>query len=319
MQNVWSADARIAELEAQVAKLSTLEAQVAKLSALVDALNEEIARLRGQKQKPRSNDKPSALSKSPTEMPSDGKRPGSAKRSKTAELVIHEETPVPPKDLPPGSQFVRSDAFVVQDLIIQAHNTRYLLEVWQTPTGEELRGELPAGIHGHYGPGVLAFVLQQHYAAHVTQPRILEELLDFGIDISSGQVNHLVTEDHQAFHAEKEALLPTGLQVSTQVTVDDSGARIRGSMVPACVSVMSSLPVSTAVPARNAASFWTCSAAVIAITCSTKRLGNIWKNKGCPLRCCGSCGSNRRGSLSIRAPGSGISMNWTWPSRTGRP
>ena len=84
--------------------------------------------------------------------------------------------------------------------------------------------------HGHYGPGVLAFVLQQHYAAHVTQPRLLEELHDYGIDISSGQVNHILTEGHEEFHLEKEALLPTGLQVSTQVTVDDSGASASGEV-----------------------------------------------------------------------------------------
>ena len=204
-------DTRIRELETRLAKLE-----------------EEIAHLRGQQQKPRSNDKPSALSKPTPQTPPDGKRPGSAKRSKTTELTIHEETPLAPKDLPPGSQFLRSDPYVVQDLRLEAHNTRYLLEVWRTPTGEELRGELPAGIQGHYGPGVRAFVLQQHYAAHVTQPRLLEELRDYGIDISSGQVNHLLTEGHEEFHLEKEALLPTGLQVSTQVTVDDSGAPHQG-------------------------------------------------------------------------------------------
>lgn len=210
------------------ARIVELEAQLAKLSALVAALQEEVARLRGDKQKPRSNSKPSTLSKPAAETPPDGKRPGSAKRSKTAELPIHEEAPVPPKDLPPGSFLVRSDPFVVQDLVLKVHNTRYLLETWQMPTGEQLRGQLPAGIRGHYGPGLIGFVLQQHYEAHVTQPRLLEELRDYGIDISSGQINAILTENHAAFHAEKEALLPTGLQVATYVDVDDSGAPHQG-------------------------------------------------------------------------------------------
>ena len=33
----------------------------------------------------------------------------------------------------------------VQDLIVQTHNTRYLVETWRTPTGATVRGELPAG------------------------------------------------------------------------------------------------------------------------------------------------------------------------------
>ena len=129
---------------------------------------------------------------------------------------------------PPGSTFLHRDSFVVQDLVIEVRNTCYLLETWQLPTGEQVRGQLPAGVRGHFGSGLIGFVLQQHYAAHVSQPRIREALQDFGIDISSGQINNIVTENHAAFHAEKDALLPMGLQVSTYVNVDDSGAPHQG-------------------------------------------------------------------------------------------
>lgn len=201
-------------IEEQTQRIATLEA--------------EIVRLKGPK-KPASNSKPSALSKPTVTPPSaDGKRPGSAKRSKTKDLPIHEEIPVPPKELPPGSKFVRRDSFVVQDLIVKTHNTRYMLETWQTPTGEVIRGELPEGIRGHFGPGLFGFVLQQHYAAHVPQSRLLEELQDYGVDISAGQVNNILTENHEAFHAEKDALLPTALQVFTSLGVDDSGAPHKG-------------------------------------------------------------------------------------------
>ena len=199
--------------------------QQAQRIAMLEA---EIAELKGPK-KPASNSKPSALSKPDIKAPTpDGKRPGSAKRSKTQDLPIHEEIVVPPKDLPDGSTLVRRDPFVVQDLIVRTHNTRYLLETWRTPTGALIRGELPAGIRGHFGPELRALMLQQHYAAHVPQCRLLEELVDFGVDISAGQVNNLLTENHEEFHAEKDALLPMALQVFTCLGVDDSGAPHQG-------------------------------------------------------------------------------------------
>jgi hypothetical protein len=209
-------------------RLAEQDQRLAEQDQRLAELTAAIARLKGDQHKPRSNSKPSGLPKSPPPPDAPGKRPGSAKRSKTAELTIHQEVVLPPKDLPAGATLLSRDPFVVQDLVIEVRNTRYLLETWQTPTGERLRGTLPAGIRGHYGPGLIGFVLQQHYQAHVPQPRILEELCDRGIDISAGQINHLVTAEHTALHAEKEALLPAALQASTYVNVDDSGAPHQG-------------------------------------------------------------------------------------------
>src|SRR5271154_1577692 len=74
---------RVIEEQAQ-----RLEQQAQRLAAL----EAELAGLQRPK-KPASNSKPSALSQ-PTAVPSpDGKRPGSAKRSKTKDLPIHEEVP----------------------------------------------------------------------------------------------------------------------------------------------------------------------------------------------------------------------------------
>ena len=98
----------VSVIEEQSQRISTLEA--------------EIVRLKGPK-KPASNSKPSALSKPIVVALPDGKRPGAQKRSKTKDLPIDEEIAVPPKELPPGSTFVRRDPFVVQDLIVKTHNT----------------------------------------------------------------------------------------------------------------------------------------------------------------------------------------------------
>jgi len=71
-------------------------------------------------------------------------------------------------------------------------------------------------------------VLHQYYPAHVTQPLLLEQLHDWGVEISAGQLNHLLTEAHERFHEEKAELKAVGLAVSRYFQADDTGARHQG-------------------------------------------------------------------------------------------
>ena len=90
-------------------------------------------------------------------------------------------------------------------------------------------GTLPADVGGvHFGANLRSFILYQYHHAHVTQPLILEQLREWGIDISAGHLSAIITDDKEGFHAEKEALLRVGLQRSGYVHVDDTGARHQG-------------------------------------------------------------------------------------------
>lgn len=57
---------------------------------------------------------------------------------------------------------------------------------------------------------------------------MLEQLHEWGIEISSGQLSRLLLDKQEAFHAEKDLLLKTGLSISPYISVDDSGARHQG-------------------------------------------------------------------------------------------
>jgi hypothetical protein len=95
---------------------------------------------------------------------------------------------VPAKDIPEGSRFKGYKDFTVQGPVVEAHNIRYLLECWQTPDGGYVTAEPPAELSGrHFSPELIRFVLYQYHHCHVTQPLLLEQLHEFGIDISAGQ------------------------------------------------------------------------------------------------------------------------------------
>lgn len=200
----------------------------------VQALADEVAQLKGEKAKPKI--KPSRLEQgTPNEeekKKDEGKRPGSAKRSKTGELKIHETVVVPVKDVPPGSTFKGYENYTVQGLVIEPHNTLLRRQRWQTPDGRSIVAPLPENVRildgGHFDLSFIRFALYQYHHAHVTQPLLLEQLRELGFDISSGQLNRIITEGHEGFHSEKDEILRAGLEVSSYVNVDDTGARHQG-------------------------------------------------------------------------------------------
>lgn len=199
------------------------------LLADVGILKEEIKRLKNHEGKPRI--KPSQMDKDKLNKNSSNpkKRAGSKKRSKNAELTIHEEQTIPVDNIPKGSRFKGYQYYTVQDIVIQTKNTRYKLERWLLPDGNYCVASLPIEIKGyHFGPTLRSFIDYQYHHQHVTQPLLLEQLHDYGIDISTGELNHLLIEKKDIFHQEKTEILPAGLTALPYIHVDDTGARHKG-------------------------------------------------------------------------------------------
>ena len=212
--------------------LAFIEQQASIIHQMIEdnqKLKNEIARLKNQPPKP--DIKPSSLGKKKKgkSKTSKGKRPGSKKRHKTAKLKIHETKPIEPEHIPDGSKFRYYKPFVVQDLKIEAFNIRYRLKVYEAPDGSYVAGKLPEYLSGgHYGPTLICFILYQYHHCQVTQPLLLEQLHELGNDISKGQLNNILIENKDRFHKEKDDILNVGLQVSSYINVDDTGARHKG-------------------------------------------------------------------------------------------
>ena len=201
---------------------------IQRQEAEIRELRDEIHKLKGTTQRPKI--KPSSLLKPGPPQASDqtGRRPGSDKRHKTVALLIHQDLPLVIEGLPSGTQSEGYRDFVVQDLCIGAHNIRYRRTVYRLPDGNLQVASLPPHVEGHFGVRLRQYMLYQVHQNHVTQGRLLEELWELGIDISAGQISAILLDGHDAFHAEKDALLPTAREISGYLHCDDTSARHRG-------------------------------------------------------------------------------------------
>ena len=209
--------------------------RLAELERSNQELRDEIAILKGLK--PRPQIRPSILNSPPettggTDETGKGQRRGKPSRPKTSELTIHHEMPLHLDNPPEGSKLKGFEPYVVQDLIIRNENTKYLRARYALPDGNSVLAPFPEGVlpveGGHFGASLVTYILDQYHQAHVTEPLLLEQLWEYGIDISSGQLHSILTEHKEPFHQEKAELLAAGLAESSYIGTDDTGARHQG-------------------------------------------------------------------------------------------
>ncbi|NCC62215.1 MAG: transposase [Verrucomicrobiae bacterium] len=199
---------------------------VLDLQETVKKLQDEINRLKGQKSRPKIP--PSTLDNGK------GKNSGTTQRSRLNPItgpkrVRHQEIIIRPENIPTGSRFKGYSDYNVEELLIEVLKIRYRLAIYQSPTGEVLRGSLPVELRGkHFGPELIAYCLDQYHGRAVTRPQLLEQLHGFGIVISAGELDNILIVDKDDFHKEKAAVFEAGIANSNYLNTDDTGARHAG-------------------------------------------------------------------------------------------
>jgi len=157
------------------------------------------------------------------------KRAGSTKVSKKSSLEIKEEQIIEPDHIPAGAMFKGYREYDIQELQLESYTIRFRLAEYQLEDGSMIAGELPIAYrNGHYGPLLLGYIVYQHYQNRVTQPLLYEQLRDWGIEISTGQLHNILSEHKDSFHTEQQEVLRAGLETAEYVHTDDTGARHEG-------------------------------------------------------------------------------------------
>lgn len=215
-------------VQEQQATIAALESQNKELSARISQLEAELKAQKKLKGKPKL--KASRLNETTESDKGFGKRAGSAKRSKKDHFTVDTTRKLEPVDLPEGAKLNQYREYDIQELRIERCNIRFLLGEYLLPDGRIIRAELPSEYQntGHYGPVLVSHILHEHYQNRVPQPLIYEQLQDWGIDISVGQLNRILTEKIESFQAEQACVLQRGLETAEYIHTDDTGARHGG-------------------------------------------------------------------------------------------
>ncbi len=195
----------------------------------IQELRDEIARLKGNKPKPKIS--PSKMDGDINKKVNRSKNSNKHKkgsRKKKKKLKADKTVILQPENIPEGSKFIDYTDYFVQDLIFQKNIINYRRARWKTSSGEWIIGKLPKAINGHFGNNLKGYIQHLNYGLNVTQHMIHEGLLDIGFDISKGTINDILIKGKDSLHEEKELLLETGLEIFSYLSTDDTGARHNG-------------------------------------------------------------------------------------------
>jgi hypothetical protein len=198
-------------------------------------LRDEINRLKGEQGKPdiranKSKSSPSASSNYSSEQERHKpKKRSKRKKQETIRIDREQVARVDATTLPDDVQFKGYADVVVQDVILRSDNVLFHKEKYYSPAEHKsYLAALPAGYEGEFGPGIKSLVIVLYHAVQSSEPKILELLRSVGVQISDGELSHLLIKGHEDFHAEKDAVYAAGLRSTPWQHLDETSTRVNG-------------------------------------------------------------------------------------------
>jgi len=214
--------------------IEQLRGEVRDLRLENQRLRDENNRMKGEQGKPdiKANKAPGSMREDrSSEAERRSKKRKRHKRSKKNEVPIQREEvlKVDQARLPADAQYKGYERVVVQDMRIVAENVLFYKEKYYSASQHKTYlAALPRGYSGQFGPGIKSLILTLYFGVGTSEPKIQEFLENLRVQISKGEVNKLLIERQERFHAESEAVYEAGLRSSPWQQVDHTETRVAG-------------------------------------------------------------------------------------------
>ncbi|MGF1497282.1 MAG: hypothetical protein ACFB8W_10725 [Elainellaceae cyanobacterium] len=131
--------------------------------------------------------------------------------------------------MPTGAKFNGYRDYDVEELKLERHNIRFRLAEYVQADGSTIVGQLSLEYrNGHYGPCLQAYILCQYYQCRVTQGLLHEQLQEWDIETSKGQLHQILSDPQEWFAHEQQQVLQAGIETAKYLHTDDTGARHQG-------------------------------------------------------------------------------------------
>ena len=210
----------------ETAKIAANEKiKVAELEEKNRQLQDEINRLKGEKSKPKI--KPANTK----DLNPPAKKPRKKKAKKT-DLEIDEtiEVDVDKSELPDDAKFVGTRDVVIQEIVLKRRNLKFVIKrYYSKELGKTFEGNVPEEFKGReFAPQLISFVLYQFYKNRVPHKKILDQLKDFGIEMSDGTLCSILNDLDEGFKDDLSSARSAAFNKCSQAHIDDSGARLSG-------------------------------------------------------------------------------------------
>lgn len=222
----------VAIIKALLNLVEVLAEENERLRSEIQDLKNEINRLKGEQGKPRFGSKLSRDLSSEKERKSVmSPVPRKKKKMKNGRIKIdrQEICEVNQSQLPSDAQFKGYVKTVIQDIKITSNNVEFKREKFYSPSQKKaFVAELPAGYYGEFGPALRSLIISLYNSSGMTEPSIERFVSCFDMQISRATISRIITDNHEAFHQEKEDIVDAGLRSTSYQHIDDTGAKVMG-------------------------------------------------------------------------------------------
>lgn len=182
-------------------------------------LKDENNRLKGEQGKPNIKSPKSNTNISSEAERKKNKEGEEASKKTKPPVIIDKETKCTidktKTQLPDDAYFLRYDELISQDIKLVRCNTKYLLEVYYSPSEQKTyRAEVPKEYTGYHSVETKTLINILTHACDVTNSKLLQLLRTSGISISEGSLTNRLLENSELFINEKRDILKAGLSHS---------------------------------------------------------------------------------------------------------